>query len=143
MNHKDCDREGVLIEQPILPQKIALPLYAASEYLGLCPIASYASVVLYNYKKKDPNGPLVAHNLSTLHTFTGTKDESWFYTVHVLIELAGAPALQALASVYDSMADNDNEAMAESLRIMQPLLCHMKERKIVIQRHFLTSFVLS
>ena len=128
MNHDtDRDQEGALTEQPILPKKIVLPWCAVSEYLGLNPVACYASVILYNYANKDPGGQLItADDLSAIQTFTGTEDESWFYMVHVVIELTGAPALKALANVYDFMADKNNEGIADSLKEMQESLKKMQ-----------------
>ena len=60
------------------------------------PVGTYLSTVLQNYKARNPNLSLVnMDNLGVLHTFTGTKDESFFYLLHVLVELAASLASES------------------------------------------------
>jgi indoleamine 2,3-dioxygenase len=60
-------------------------------HLGLPPTATYAGLNLWNYSKIDPSVSLSeVDNLRTLHTFTGTRDEEWFYLVSVAIESHGS-----------------------------------------------------
>lgn len=120
------DGEAGLVDK--LPEKLAKPWIAVSEHLGMCPVGCYASVVLYNYGLSDVSGPLDAGNLHALQTFTGTKDESWFYMVHVLVELAAVPGLNAMVNAYDSMADQDNAAVETCLKTIQESLEAMKNK---------------
>ncbi|KAK3313652.1 Indoleamine 2,3-dioxygenase [Apodospora peruviana] len=73
----------------VLPPPITVPLLKVSELLGLPPVATYASLNLWNYHsaKSDPTD---LDSLHALHTFTGTEDESWFYMVSVAMEAQGA-----------------------------------------------------
>lgn len=82
----------------ILPDCIAKPLLTVSKALGLPPLATYASLVLWNYKPIVDNPELVddvmeLSNLTTINTFTGGMDESWFYLVSVMTEKIGAPCV--------------------------------------------------
>lgn len=78
-----------------LPQQVAAPLVAVSENLGLPPLATYAGLCLWNYKEIFPSGPeaksqeMDLNNITTINTFTGAMDESWFYLVSVFFEYRG------------------------------------------------------
>lgn len=78
-----------------LPDCIAKPLLIISEKLGLPPLATYASLVLWNYKPIVEDPELVDNimdlsNLTTINTFTGGMDETWFYIVSVMTEKIGS-----------------------------------------------------
>ena len=61
------------------------------------PVATYAGVCLWNFKPLFPGEHIDnLENLSTLNTFTGSLDESWFFLVSVAIEARGAPILPLL-----------------------------------------------
>ncbi|KTW29376.1 hypothetical protein T552_01330 [Pneumocystis carinii B80] len=79
-----------------LPASIAKPWIQVSEILEIRPIISYAAVCLWNWRHPFPNEPMNLSNLATLHTFSGTKDESWFYLISTFIEIEGAPCLQII-----------------------------------------------
>ena len=64
-----------------LPPQVALPLDFLSKVLGTVPLGTYATTVLWNSRLKDPNAGWSLDNVSIDFTFTGTKDESWFYKV--------------------------------------------------------------
>ncbi|KIW86658.1 uncharacterized protein Z519_12713 [Cladophialophora bantiana CBS 173.52] len=82
-----------------LPKQIALPLSYLSKELGIAPLGTYASTVLWNSRRKDPARGWSLDNVSIDLTFTGTEDESWFYKVSVCVEVAGAQALWSLLSI--------------------------------------------
>lgn len=109
-----------------LPKKLAVPWVETSTYIGVPPVATYAAVVLYNYTLKDPRQPFEADNLQAALTFTGSSEESWFYTVHVLEERAAAPGLEAITMAYNAMSHNDNQALAKNLKIIAETLHCMK-----------------
>ncbi|KAI9826436.1 MAG: hypothetical protein M1826_006645 [Phylliscum demangeonii] len=100
-----------------LPPPIAVPFLAVSARLEMPPVATYASVVLWNFK------PLFAHepmdrleNLSSLQTFTGALDESWFYLVSVAIEARGAPLIATMLGAIAAARAHDSRTVAGCLR---------------------------
>jgi indoleamine 2,3-dioxygenase len=77
-----------------LPKSISIPLQTISGWLQLPPVATYAALCLWNFKPIfDDEGISDIENLSTLNTFTGSLDESWFYLISVSIEAKGAPII--------------------------------------------------
>ncbi|KAK5655820.1 hypothetical protein OQA88_5358 [Cercophora sp. LCS_1] len=78
-----------------LPPQITLPLLSISNTLSLPPVATYASLNLYNYTTPDPNN---LDTIASLHTFTDTVSESWFYSVSIAIESIGARLIPSLIS---------------------------------------------
>jgi indoleamine 2,3-dioxygenase len=80
-------------------------------------VATYAAVCLWNFK------PLFAdehvdslENLSTLTTFTGSLDESWFYLTSVAIEARGAPILPLMLTAIAAARVNDAATVTMCLR---------------------------
>jgi len=53
-------------------------------------------------------------NLAVLHTFTGS-DEAWFYLVSIAIEATGAPALNHLIKIMESMVSREFDEMIHHL----------------------------
>ncbi|KAK9480704.1 Indoleamine 2,3-dioxygenase [Lipomyces japonicus] len=94
-----------------LPVQIANPLLQLSEWLEVPPLATYAGLCLWNHQpllinnddddghEVDPS-KLDLSSLATLHTFTGSIDESWFYLVSTVIEIKGA---QCITHMLDAM----------------------------------------
>jgi len=110
--------EGSIVEK--LPRRIAEPWVAVCEHLEMKPAGSYAATVLYNYGVRDENAPRDSlDNLYALHTFTGTRDESHFFLVHVLMEIASAPSVEAIAAIHGFMAVEDNEKIKSSLAVIK------------------------
>ena len=64
-----------------LPESIAIPLEYLSKDLGTAPLGTYASTVLWNSRLKNDAKNWSLDNVSIDFTFTGTKDEIWFYQV--------------------------------------------------------------
>ena len=103
-----------------LPRKLAIPWETVSEHLGMKPAPSYAATVLYNYGVRDESAPRDSlNNVYALRTFTGTSDESHFYLIHVLMEMASAPAVEAIGAMHGLMAAKDNEKIKTSLKAIQ------------------------
>jgi indoleamine 2,3-dioxygenase len=98
-----------------LPRNIAKPLLALSQRLGRPPIVMHATLVLHNWRRLDQARPVTLDNLDTQFTFTGAFDEKWFYLATLGVELAGAPAILALAEAVSASQGNDDEAIAGHL----------------------------
>lgn len=110
-----------------LPKKLAIPWYAVSEHLTLKPVATYASTLLYNYCLRDPNGGMTADNLEAVFTFSGTKDESWFYMISGLVELAAVPGLKAIEHAYKSMEQEQDDCLVVDLENITKSILEMTE----------------
>jgi len=73
-------------------------------------------VCLWNFKPIFNDEPMdTLENLSTLMTFTGSLDESWFYLVSVAIEARGAPLLPLLLNAIAAAQQGDSRTVIESL----------------------------
>ena len=89
-----------------IPPPVAVPWHRVAHALGRPPIVSHASIVLRNWRRIDPDGPLALDNLETLQRFGGSPDEQWFYLIPAAMEARGAAALVAIAKARDAV---DNE----------------------------------
>jgi indoleamine 2,3-dioxygenase len=118
-----------------LPPPIARPWWAVAARLDRPPIIAHAELVLRNWRRLDPAGPLALDNLDTQLLFLGGLDERWFYLVTVAIEAAGGPGLAALLAALEAAATGDGpglgvhlNALAGSLRAMLAALRRMPEQ---------------
>ncbi len=103
-----------------LPRNIAEPLLALSQRLGRPPIVMHATLVLHNWRRLDQARPVTLDNLDTQFTFTGSFDEKWFYLATLGVELAGAPAIVALADAVSASERHDDAALARALATLEP-----------------------
>lgn len=106
-----------------LPDCIAKPLLIISERLGLPPLATYASLVLWNYKPIVDDPALVEDvmdlsNLTTINTFTGGMDESWFYLVSVMTEKIGSHCVTRGLRAIQAARDRNTEALIRELKLI-------------------------
>jgi indoleamine 2,3-dioxygenase len=75
--------------------------------------------VLWNWRPLFPEDPIdTLENLSTLHTYTGSLDEQWFYLISVAIEARGAPAIPMMLDAIEAARQNDTLVVTECLRSM-------------------------
>ena len=120
-----------LVNEPIsLPKKLAEPWCATAEHIGVPPVATYASVVLYNYTLRNPMEFASADNLQAALSFTGESEESWFFMVHVLEEMIAAQGLEAITRAYKAMSSNDSETLEKCLKIVAETLYSMEKTLI-------------
>ncbi|KAL6715515.1 Indoleamine 2,3-dioxygenase [Lecanora helva] len=118
-----------------VPPTISIPFTQVCKHLELPTVATYAGVCLWNYKPIFDDEPIDnLENLSTLATFTGSLDESWFYLVSVAIEARGGPIITwMLDAIAAARANNIREvtarlqACAERLDEVGTLLQRMYE----------------
>lgn len=100
-----------------VPPSISIPFVAACKRLELPTVATYAGVVLWNYRPLfDDEGIDSLDNLATLMTFTGSLDESWFYLVSVAIEARGAPIIPLMLHAIQAARRGDKNTVTECLR---------------------------
>ena len=110
-----------------IPKVLAVPWVAASEHLGLKPIGTYASSVLYNYGLRDPKGPINMENLYSLQQFLPKDDESIFYMAHACVEMAAVPGYNAMVECFQHMAAKNYAGVCECMEQLQDALKDMTE----------------
>ena len=118
-----------------IPAGLAVPWCGVAVHLARPPVLSHASMILYNWRRLQPDGPLALNNLATLHQFYGGLDEAWFYLVTVDVEARGAPAVQcivaaqqAVAEAHPGEAERQLNCLAFVLTQVQASLKRMYER---------------
>ena len=80
-------------------------------------MATYSAVCLWNFKPIFHDEPFDSlDNLSTLVTYTGSLDESWFYLVSVAIEARGAPLIPLMLDAIAAAYRNDNNTVISCLQ---------------------------
>ena len=92
-------------DEKVLPANIARPLVDVCQRLGRPPILSYDGYALYNWKRFNPDEPIVLGNIDTLQNFVHLYDEHWFILIHVEIEALAAEVLDAIAVVSGAAPD--------------------------------------
>jgi len=97
-----------------LPAAISAPFLKVSSHLGLPPTAAASAQVLWNFTSRDTDLTKI-ENLSSLHTFTGTKDEEWFYLISVAIEARGAKVIPIMLRAMDAVRLNNAELVSQCL----------------------------
>ncbi|RDI88954.1 hypothetical protein Vi05172_g1669 [Venturia inaequalis] len=123
---------GTLPSQTLPPQ-ISIPFLTVADHFDLPTTASYSATNLWNYAPLCPGLDLCQpENLRCLVTFTGTKDEEWFYLISVAMEARGGrivkEMLAALAAACSNKADVVAAALldlAETIKELGALLARM------------------
>ncbi|KAL3419501.1 indoleamine 2,3-dioxygenase [Phlyctema vagabunda] len=98
-----------------LPAQVSVPFLDVANHFDLPTTATYAALNLWNFTSSSPTGELSLDDLSTLHTFTGTEDESWFYLVSVAIEARGAEVIRVMLQAMDAVRADESATVAASL----------------------------
>lgn len=84
---------------------ISRPILDVASHLEIVPCVTYAASCLWNFTivpggSDDLTDP---DNLSNVISFTGTKDEEWFFMVSVAIEAKGAPMIRLMLDAIDTV----------------------------------------
>jgi indoleamine 2,3-dioxygenase len=118
----------------VVPPSISIPFLAVCQILELPPVATYAAVVLWNFK------PLFSaerldrlENLTTIMTFTGAVDESWFYLISVAIEARGGQLISVVLETIRCVRVKDTLSVINHLR---QLLAGLEELPALLQRMY-------
>ncbi|CAM9734761.1 unnamed protein product, partial [Ectocarpus sp. 13 AM-2016] len=93
---------------------IAVPLAALAAAEGMPPLLTHTSLVLHNWHRLDPAGPLRAENLACNCHFLGGLDETWFYISTVEIEARGGGVFGALLEAQHAIAEADSGSDASA-----------------------------
>lgn len=106
------DGEG---QSGTLPRTLAAPLVQVATALGMPPVFTYASMVLHNWSRIDPDGPIDLGNVVSSRTFLGGTDEQWFWLTMVSIEARGAAAVAEIPHIQDCVVRDDPEGVLAGL----------------------------
>ncbi|KAJ0331458.1 hypothetical protein COL922a_011923 [Colletotrichum nupharicola] len=119
--------------EEILPPSVSIPLLAVSRHLEVPPVATYAGLNLWNFLSTTDDFTDL-ESLESLHTFSGTKDEAWFYLVSVAMEAQGARIMTDMLNALESIKTRDYatitkalEGLSENIRKIGALLERMYE----------------
>ncbi|KAF2484026.1 Indoleamine 2,3-dioxygenase [Neohortaea acidophila] len=100
-----------------VPPPITIPFLSVCEHLQLPPVATYAGLVLWNWKPIfDTERVDTLANLDIIDTFTGSLDEKWFYLISVAIEAKGGPLIPLMLQAIESASRGNRAAVTQSLR---------------------------
>lgn len=107
----------------VLPDCIAIPILKISEELGLPPLGTYASLILWNFQPIIEDSDLVddvmdLSNLTTINTFTGGIDESWFYLVSVMTEKVGSSCISSGLKAIHAVREKKISVIIEELQVL-------------------------
>ncbi|KAK3374754.1 Indoleamine 2,3-dioxygenase [Podospora didyma] len=103
----------------ILPPVITVPLLRVCSRLGLPPVATFASLNLWNFRSASPTlGFSSLDTIHALHTITGTEDESWFLMVSVAIEAQGAYIIPVMLHALEAIQQDDYPTVTRALNEM-------------------------
>ncbi|XP_077417772.1 indoleamine 2,3-dioxygenase 1 [Vanacampus margaritifer] len=128
-------QEGESDTVKMLPRTLAVPYWELSQRLGLPPILTHADVVLANWWKKDPEGPLDIENLEVLVSIPGGESVRGFFIVTLMVELAAIPALRSIPQVISGVRCGDAEAVAEGLQNISQSIDSMAECLTLVHAH--------
>ncbi|EGP91206.1 unnamed protein product [Zymoseptoria tritici ST99CH_1A5] len=86
-----------------VPPSVTVPFKAACKHLELPPVATYAGLVLWNWKPIfDTERADTLANLDTINTFTGSLDEKWFYLISIAVEARGGAIIPLMLNAIDA-----------------------------------------
>ena len=92
-----------------LPPQLAVPWCQVSDKLGLPPILVHSTISLCNWRKLDPSGPMVLDNLNLLYSLDSSRDLEVFFLIPVLVELCSVPAVLAILTTQELLAQGDQD----------------------------------
>ncbi|KAJ2078102.1 tryptophan 2,3- dioxygenase [Coemansia sp. RSA 988] len=115
-------RNGAVAEPALefLPASISIPWVETADFLQLNPVVCCAAVCHWNWQILDENAedPMDISNLGTIHTFSGSTDESWFYLVTTAIEAKCARGLNAIIAAVEAVEQDNINKVTLSLQQM-------------------------
>lgn len=133
LDRMDFEAESLGLYASTIPSSLSIPFVSLSNQLGLPPILTYSTTVLWNWSLPNPSLPLSSTNYSIPTTFTNTKDEQHFYATSLLIEIKGVEALKLMRISLDEAFLGDNLARKRISNNLRKLSLIIKELAILIE----------
>ena len=109
-----------------MPSILAVPFNNVSQKIGVPPVLTHASTVLYNWHLKDPEKPISLENLCAVVNHTGTEDESWLFMATISVELETVPAINAMWEGLAAREEGNNVMLIRSLAIIESTIAGMQ-----------------
>ena len=103
----------------VLPRNIAVPFSKIAQKLGRPPVLSYASYALDNWVRINETEPIEIGNILISQNFQGGLDEDWFILIHIEIEAKAAPALAAIPTILEGVAQDDITTVINALEAVK------------------------
>lgn len=101
----------------VLPPQVSVPFLHVSRVLELPPVLSYAAANLWNFRSTNPEGDLTDIDaLETLVSFTGTRSESWFLLISVIMEARGAAIIDTMLTALAAVKTREYDIIIAALR---------------------------
>ncbi|XP_068760536.1 indoleamine 2,3-dioxygenase 2-like [Montipora capricornis] len=100
----------------IIPKCLAIPWVAAAKHLGIPPVITHCSYMLYNWKCIDPSQPLSMKNMDLAIMITGSSTEKGFVKIPILIELEFGRGLHAVIDGQKSVKNSDRVGLMKALK---------------------------
>ncbi|KAI2610490.1 indoleamine 2,3-dioxygenase [Hypoxylon sp. NC1633] len=98
----------------VLPPAISVPFLQVSQHLDLPPVATYAALNLWNFTCSSLDFREL-DKVRALHTFSGTEDESWFFSVSVAMEAEGACVIPIMLQALQATQHGDYLTVSRAL----------------------------
>jgi indoleamine 2,3-dioxygenase len=105
-----------------ITRSVAVPLHQLAQRVERPPIFSYVTLVLNNWRRVDPDGPIDLDNTTALQHFRGVPDEHWFGLVHVNVEACAAPGMQGIRDAIAAATNGDARALERALNAVSDSL---------------------
>jgi indoleamine 2,3-dioxygenase len=118
-----------------LPANLAVPLQAIAYRFDFCPTLNYSNYALWNWKRKDPDGPIIPENLKLIQNFLGGESEEWFVVIHIAIELAAAPLVVACWEIGNAIERADEYAILSHLQTVKSALQEINSSMLRMTEH--------
>lgn len=101
-----------------------MPLLAVSKHLELPPVATFASLGLWNWQFSHDNIDHFEDSeaLHMMHSLTGTEDESWFYLISVMCDGQGARGIPLMIDAIHAARNHDYDFVTEALRELKHII---------------------
>ena len=110
-----------------MPAILCVPFNNVSRKIGTPLVVTYASVVLYNCHLRDPKKGMTMENLQAIVNHTGTDDESWFFMIHIVIELEAVPAIEAIWNGLSAVQQENKDMVVDCLAKIGSALSMMEQ----------------
>nr|BBA53791.1 indoleamine 2,3-dioxygenase [synthetic construct] len=118
-----------------IPSNISVPFCQICQHLNRPPILTITSLHFHNWKFKDNSQDFHPDNLDCLFTFSGTKDEKYFYLCPMYIEYLGTPLIDACYNLYSGIENRNKEEVIEALKIFKDTIQKMtKALNLIYQK---------
>ncbi len=114
-----------------IPGNLAVAWHGVACSLGRLPMLTYASQVMYNWRRFDRHGPVEVGNLHMIQNFLGGMDEEWFVTIHVHIEAVAGRALSVLIPGQEAIARGEIETV---VRCLDDVTWTLDEMRAILER---------